>query len=190
MYVLLFEYRLQPIFEPCLASNSPFVELSFQWLCLNAKVRVGISDGPLYPGECLGVSWAPSLCLGTAHTDWGSQAYNSFPYITQHKERGRDRQGEAGMLTQQCGFPQQRLKADEFGYKQEKMKLNLACSLTWCHKVTVGIVSVALYRYTGMHVCQQPSCFGEDHDSSVILQKVQESKSSYKLQEHHEVQAL
>lgn len=39
----------------------------------------------------------------------------------------RDRRDGAGMLTQQCGFPQQRLKAGEFGYKQEKNEFK--CSL-------------------------------------------------------------
>lgn len=77
---------------------------------------------------------------------------------------------EAGILTQQCEFLQRRYRRQiEFGYKWQKRILNLACSLTSHHRVTVDIVFVVMDRCTGMHVWWKPvfviGCFGEGCDS-------------------------
>jgi len=133
------------------------VELSLQWLLLKVKIRVCITAGPC-PRE--DPRWAGALHLVRtllsmllALTSM-SQECKILPVISVTTRESRTcGQHEAEMLTQQCGFLQLRYRWQiEFEYKQQKMILNLACSLTCHHRVTLDLVFAVADRYTGMPV--------------------------------------
>lgn len=127
--VLHFRCGPEPVFEPKLTFSPHFVELSLQGLLLNVRIR-NLHHCWSLSQEMPWMGWPRTLLLSCL--PW--QGAKILPIYVTTRDSVTCGQQEGGMLAEQCWFllPKYRWQI-EFGSKQLKMVLSLACSFPWHH---------------------------------------------------------